>query len=159
MSQRLLTGSITLDDLSETQLEKMGAIQLKGVGPGMRVMGISVRIVAFLQDSMAKTMRKDPAELLRALAPIDDVQAAFQIMRLYAGGRMTFLLSIPPARTSCATLLRSTTPCWSGRWPRLFREERGDRGVVEPGRGLDRPQFLSAAKRATRRISQFGKAD
>lgn len=45
---------------------------------------------------MAETMHGDPAELLRALVSMENAQAVFQIMRLSAITRTTFLLHIFP---------------------------------------------------------------
>lgn len=46
-SEALLTGGITLDDLSEVQREEIRVIQLKIVGLGMRIVAIAVRTEAF----------------------------------------------------------------------------------------------------------------
>ena len=99
-SQALLAGGVSLDDLTAAQQAEMVATQLTVVGRGMRVVGVPVGTADYQRESVETAMREDPAELLRALVPMEDAQASFQIMRLSAVTRMTFLLrALPPSVT------------------------------------------------------------
>ena len=89
-----------MDDLAAAQKEEMAATQLKVVGRGMRVVGVPVGTADFQRESAEAIMWGEPAELLRALAPMEDAQASFHILRLSAVTRMTFLLhTLPPSTT------------------------------------------------------------
>lgn len=93
----LLAGGTTLDDLSETELEEVTATHLKIIGSDMRMVGVPVGTGTFQRQSVAEVMRGDSAELLLTLVPMDDAQITFQIMRLSAITRMTFVLRTLPS--------------------------------------------------------------
>lgn len=60
-------------------------------------------------------MQENLTRLLHALVFMESVQVSFQIMRLSAFACMTFLLRISSSKASCAKLLQTATPYWSGR--------------------------------------------
>lgn len=62
----------------------------------MRVAGVPVGTETLQRQFAAEAMRGDPAELLRTLVPIEDAQAAFQIMRSSTVFLMTLLLRALP---------------------------------------------------------------
>ena len=54
----------------------------------------------FQRDFLQEAVNGEPAELVRALVPMEDAQASFQILRLSATSRLSHLLrTIPPSIT------------------------------------------------------------
>ena len=93
----------------------MDTTGLTMVRQGMRVVGVPVGTEQFQRDFLQEAANGEPAELVRALVPMEDAQANFHILRLSATSRLSHLLqqSRPP---SCAKLKQITTLWWSGRW-------------------------------------------
>ncbi|CAN0072477.1 unnamed protein product, partial [Ascophyllum nodosum] len=69
----------------------------------MRVVGVPVGTEQFQRDFLKEAVNGEPAELVRALAPMEDAQASFQILRLSATSRLSHLLrTVPPSITGQA---------------------------------------------------------
>ena len=81
----------------------MDSIGLTVVGQGMRVVGIPVGTEEFKQDFVKGAVNGEPAELVRALVPMDDAQASFQILRLSEVSRLSHLRTVPPSITQEAS--------------------------------------------------------
>ena len=58
----------------------------------MRVVGVPVGTEQFQRDSLQEAVNGEPAELVTALVPMEDVQASFQILHLPATCRLSYLL-------------------------------------------------------------------
>ena len=70
----------------------------------MRVVGVPVGTAQFQRDFLQEAVSGEPAELVRALVPMEDAQAIFQILRLSATSRLSHLLrTVPPSITCQAT--------------------------------------------------------
>lgn len=82
-------------------------------------------------------MKGDPAELLRVLAPMEDVQVGFQIIHLSAITSMISLLHTLPRYVTGDTALQRPVVVGTGLHGR--EEWGGSRGAGQLGRGLDRP--------------------
>ena len=93
----------------------MDTTGLTVVRQGMRVVGVPVGTEQFQRDFLQEAVNGEPAELVRALVPMEDAQASFQILRLSATSRFSHLLRTvrPPSR---AKLQQISTLWWSGRW-------------------------------------------
>ena len=79
----------------------------------MRVVGVPVGTEQFQRYFLQEAVNGEPVELVRALVPMEDAQASFQILRLSATSRLSHLLrTVPPP----ITLQQITTLWWSGRW-------------------------------------------
>ena len=66
----------------------------------MRVVGVPVGTEQFQRDFLQEAVNEEPAELVRALVPMEDAQASFQILRLFATSRLSHLLrTVPPSTT------------------------------------------------------------
>ena len=59
---------------------------------GMRVVGDPLGTEQFQRDFLQKAVNGEPAELLRALVPMEDAQASFKILRRSATSRLSHLL-------------------------------------------------------------------
>ena len=59
-----------------------GCHRLTMVRQGMRVAGVPVGTQHFKRDFLQKVVGGEPAELVRALVPMEDAQASFQTLRL-----------------------------------------------------------------------------
>ena len=70
----------------------MDTTGLTMVRQGMRVVGVIVGREQFQRDFLQEAVNGEPAELVRALVPMEDVQASFQILRLSATSRLSHLL-------------------------------------------------------------------
>ena len=78
----------------------MDTIGLTVVRQGMRVVGVPVGIEQFQRDLLKEAVNGEPAELVRALVPMEDAQASFQILRLSTTSRLSHLFrTIPPSIT------------------------------------------------------------
>ena len=81
----------------------MDTTGLTVVRQGMRVVGVPVGTEQFQRDFLKEAVNGEPAELVRELAPMEDAQASFQILRLSATSRLSHLLrTVPPSITGQA---------------------------------------------------------
>ena len=64
-------------------------------------MGVPVGTEQFQRDFLQEAVNGEPAELVRALVPMEDAQASFQILRLSATSRLSHLLRIVPPSITC----------------------------------------------------------
>ena len=55
-------------------------------------MGVPIGTEHFERDFLQKVVNGEPAELVRALIPMEDAQASFQILRLSSASRLSHLL-------------------------------------------------------------------
>ena len=70
------------------------------VRQGMRVVGVPVGTEQFQRDFLQEAVNGEPAELVRTLVPMEEAQTSFQILRLSATSRLSYLLrTIPPSIT------------------------------------------------------------
>ena len=64
-----------------------------------------VRICAiytpFKRDFLQEAVNGEPSELVRALVPMEDAQASFQILRLSVASHLSHLLRIVPLPITC----------------------------------------------------------
>ena len=68
------------------------------VGQGMRVVGVPVGTEQFQPNFVQEVVYGEPAKLVRALVLLEDAQASFQILRLSAVSRLSYLLrTVPPS--------------------------------------------------------------
>ena len=114
-SQALLADGVGPEQLTEEQRVAMGTTGLTVVRQGMRIVGVPVGTEQFQRDSLQEAVNGEPAELVRALVPMEDAQASFQILRHLPllACHICFEQSRPPSRTK---LQQITTLWWSGRW-------------------------------------------
>ena len=78
----------------------MDSIALTVVGQGMRVVGVPVGTEQFKRNFEKEAANGEPAEHVRALVPMGDAQASFQILRLAVVSRLSYLLrTVPPSIT------------------------------------------------------------
>ena len=67
---------------------------------GTRVVGVPVGTQQFKRELLQEVRNGKPAELVRALVPMEDARASFQILRLSAASRLSQLLrTVPPSIT------------------------------------------------------------
>ena len=71
------------------------------VRQGMRVVGVSVGTEQVHRDFLQQAVTGEPAELVRALVPIEDAQASFQILRPSATSNLSQLLQTIPPFITC----------------------------------------------------------
>ena len=100
-SQAPLADGVGPEHLTEEQRVAMDTTGLTVVRQGMRVVGVPVGTEQFQRDFLQEAVNREPAELVRALAPMEDAQASFQILRLYATSRLSHLLRTVPPSTTC----------------------------------------------------------
>ena len=67
----------------------------------MRAVGVPVGTEQFQRDFLQEAVNGEPAELVRALVPMEDAQASFQIFRLSATSRLSRLLRTVPPSITC----------------------------------------------------------
>ena len=102
-SQALLADGVGPEQLTEEQRVAIDTTGLTVVRQGMRVVGVPVGTEQFQRDFLKEAVNGEPAELVRALAPMEDAQASFQILRLSATSRLSHLLrTVPPSITGQA---------------------------------------------------------
>ena len=78
----------------------MDTTGLTVVRQGMRVVGVPVGTEQFQRDFLQEAVNGEPAELVRALVPMESARAIFQILRLSATSRLSHLLrTVPPSIT------------------------------------------------------------
>ena len=71
-------------------------------GPtGVRVVGVPVGTELFQRDFLQEAVNGGPADLVRVLAPMEDAQVSFQILRLSATSRLSHLLRTVPPSITC----------------------------------------------------------
>ena len=63
--------------------------------------GVPVGTEQFQRDFLREAVNGEPAELARALVPMEDAQASFQILRLPATSRLSHLLRTVPPSITC----------------------------------------------------------
>ena len=80
----------------EEQHTAMDDTGLTVIRQGMRVVGVPFGTEHSERDFLQEVVNGEPAELVRALVPIEDAQASFQILRLSAASRLPHLLRIVP---------------------------------------------------------------
>ena len=100
-SQALLADGVGPEQLTEEQREAMDITGLTVVRQGMRVVGVPVGTEQFQRDFLQDAVNGKPAELVRALVPMEDAQASFQILRLSATSRLSHLLRTVPPSITC----------------------------------------------------------
>ena len=99
-SQALLADGVGPEQLMEEQEAAMDTAGLTVVRQGMRVEGIPIGTEEFQRGSLQETVNGEPAEFVRALVPMEDAQASFQILRLSATSLLSHLLrTVPPSIT------------------------------------------------------------
>ena len=91
-SQALLADGVGPGQLTEEQRVAMDTTGLTVVRQGNRVVGVPVETEQFQRDFLLEAFSGKPAELVRALVPVEDAQASFQILHLPATSRVSYLL-------------------------------------------------------------------
>ena len=76
-SQALLADGVGPEQLTEEQRVVMNTTGLTVVRQGMRVVGVPVGTEQFQRDFLQEAVNGEPAELVRALVPMEDAQASF----------------------------------------------------------------------------------
>ena len=104
----MLAEGVGPEQLTEEQRVAMGTTGLTVVRQGMRVVGVPVGKERFQRDFLQEAVNGEPAELVRALVPMEDAQASFQILRLSATSPLTFASNSPALHhvPSCSKLRR-----------------------------------------------------
>ena len=97
----LLADGVGPEQLTEEQRVAMDTTGLTVVRQGMRVVGVPVGTKQFQRDFLQEAVNEEPAELVRALVPMEDAQASFQILRLSATSRLSHLLRTVPPSITC----------------------------------------------------------
>ena len=100
-SQALLADGVGPEQLTEEQRVAMDTTGLTVVRRGMRVVAVPVGTEQFQRGFLLEAVNGDPAELVRALVPIEDAQASFQILRLSATSCLSHLLRTVPPSITC----------------------------------------------------------
>ena len=100
-SQALLADGVGSENLTEEQREAMDNTALTVVRQGMRVVGVPIGTYQFKRDFLQEAVNREPVELVRALVPMEDVQARFQILRLSATSYLSHLLRTVPPSITC----------------------------------------------------------
>ena len=113
--QALLADGAGPEQLTEEQRVAMDTTGLTVVRQGMRVVRVTVGTEQSQLDFLQEAVNGEPDELVRALVPMEDAQASFQILRLSATSRLSHLLRTVPPSITCQAATK-TTLWWSGRW-------------------------------------------
>ena len=100
-SQALLADGVGPEQLTEEQRVAMDTTGLTVVRQGMGVVGVPIGTEKFQRDFLQEEVNGEPAELVRALVPMEDAQASFHILRLSATSRLSHLLRIVPPSITC----------------------------------------------------------
>ena len=100
-SQALLADGVGPEQLAEEQRVAMDTTGLTVIRQGMRVVGVPVGTEQFQRDFLQEAVNGEPAELARALVPMEDAPASFQILRLSATSRLSHLLQTVPPSITC----------------------------------------------------------
>ena len=88
-SQELLANGVLQNDLTEEQRPAMDSI-------GMRVVGVPVGTEQFKRDFMKEVVDGEPAELVRALVPLDSTQASVCLYLQFPACYTSFAQFNPP---------------------------------------------------------------
>ena len=99
--QALLADGAGPEQLTEEQRAAIDTSGLTVVRQGMRVVRVPVRIEQFQHDFLQEVVNEEPAELVRALVPMEDAQASFQTLHLSATSRISHLLRAVPPSITC----------------------------------------------------------
>ena len=113
-SQALLADGVGPEQVTEELRVAMDITGLTVVRQGMRVVGVPVGTEQSQHDFVQEAVNREPAELVRALVPMEDAQASFQILRLSATSRLSHILRTVSPPITCQAA--ATTLWWSGRW-------------------------------------------
>ena len=100
-SQALRADGVGPENLTEEQQVAMDNTGLTVVRQGMRVVGVPIGIYQFNRNFLQEAVNGEPVELVRALVPMEDVQAKFQILRLSATSYLSHLLRTVPPSITC----------------------------------------------------------
>ena len=100
-SQGLLADGVGPEQLTEEQRVVIDTTGLTVVRQGIRVVGVPVGTEQFERNFLQEAFIGEPAELVRALVPMKDAQASFQILRLFATSRLSHLLRTVPPPITC----------------------------------------------------------
>ena len=100
-SQALLADGVGPEQLTEKQRVAMDTTGLTVVRQGMKAVGVPVGTEQFQRDFLQEAVNGEPAELVRALVPMKDAQASFQILHLSATSRLSHLLRTVPRSITC----------------------------------------------------------
>ena len=100
-SQALLADGVGPEQLTEEHRVAMDTTGLTVVRQGMRAVGVPVGTEQFQRDFLQEAVNGEPAELVRALVPMEDVHASFHILRLSATSRLSHLLRTVPPSITC----------------------------------------------------------
>ena len=114
-SQALLADGVGPEQLTEEQRVAMNTTGIMVVRQGMRVVGVPVGTEQFQRDFLQEAVNGEPAELVRALVPMEDAQASFQILR-HLQLLVSHICSEQSRPPSHAKVLQTTTLWWSGGW-------------------------------------------
>ena len=100
-SQALLADGVGSEYMTKTQRTAMDDTRLTVVRQRMRVVEVSVGTEQFKNSNFLQEMvNGEPAKLVRVLVPMEDAQAIFQIMRLFAASCLLHLVhTVPPSIT------------------------------------------------------------
>ena len=79
----------------------MDTTELTVVQQEVRVAGVRVGTEQFQRDFLQEAVNGEPAELVRALVPMEDAQASFKILRLSATSSLLHLLRTVPPSITC----------------------------------------------------------
>ena len=109
-SQALLADGVGPEQLTEEQRVAMDTTGLTVVRQGMRVVGVPVGTEQFQRDFLKEAVNGEPAELVRALAPMEDAHCVYPPL---LASHICSEQSRPPSQ---AKLQQIMTLWWSGRW-------------------------------------------
>ena len=98
-SQALLADGVRPEQLMEEQRVAADSTGIMVVRQGRRVVGVPVGTEQFQREFLQEAVNGEPAELVRALVPLEDTQARFQVFRLSATSRLSHLRTVPPSIT------------------------------------------------------------
>ena len=87
--------------LTKEQRVAMDTAGLTVVRQEMRVVGVPVGTEQFQRDFLQEAVNGEQDELVRALVPVEDAQASFQILRLSATSRPLHLLRTVSLSITC----------------------------------------------------------
>ena len=90
--QALLADGVGPEQLTEEPRVSLGTTGLMVVLQGMRVVGVPVGTEQFQRGFLQEAVYGEPAELVRALVPMEDALASFHVLRLSAPSRLSHLL-------------------------------------------------------------------
>ena len=100
-SQALLADGVGPEQMTEEQRVAGDTTGLTVVRPKMRIVGVPVGTEQFQRDFLQEAVNGEPAELVRALVPMEGAQASFQVLRLSATSRLSHLLRTVPPSITC----------------------------------------------------------